>query len=119
MLHWLIDDEEMKLALREYLAPAGERITGQSVAYAISSYWQTGILSFEKQLELKDPLAWYAPETKAKLAELAQERQNVQDTLSSHTVVKWLHKICYKLHDIRKGVYKDGHEWADGIEYRQ
>jgi len=37
MLHRLIDDEGTKLALREYLAGAGEAITGQSVAYAISS----------------------------------------------------------------------------------
>ncbi|RPA92227.1 hypothetical protein L873DRAFT_1847855 [Choiromyces venosus 120613-1] len=25
----------------------------------------------------------------------------------------------YKLQDVRKGVYKDGHEWADVVEYRQ
>ncbi|RPB01334.1 hypothetical protein L873DRAFT_1891334 [Choiromyces venosus 120613-1] len=33
--------------------------------------------------------------------------------------VKWLQKMGYKLQDVRKGVYKDGHEWADVIEYRQ
>jgi len=37
MLHWLIDDEATKLALQENIAGAGERITGQSLAYMISS----------------------------------------------------------------------------------
>jgi hypothetical protein len=119
MLHRLIDDEGTKLALREYLASAGERITGQSVAYAISSYWQTGILPFEEQSELRDPPSRYAPDTEDKLAQLAQERQEVQDTLSRRTAVKWLQKMGYKLQDVRKGVYKDGHERVDVVEYRQ
>jgi len=77
MLHRLIDNEGTKLALREYLPSAGERITGQSVAYAISSYWQTGVLPFEEQPELKNPPLPYAPETEAQLAQLAQQRQEV------------------------------------------
>jgi len=119
MLHWLIDDEGTKLALREYLASAGERITGQSVAYAISSYWQTGVLPFEEQPELKNPPLPYAPETEAQLAQLAQQMQEVQDTLSSRTAVKWMQKMGYKLQDVRKGVYKDGHERVDVVEYRK
>ena len=119
MLHRLIDDEGTKLALREYLAGAGERITGQSVAYAISSYWQTGILPFEEQPELKNPPLRYTPETEAQLTQLAQDRQDVQDTLSRGTSVKWLQKMGYKLQDVRKGVYKDGHERADVVQYRQ
>jgi len=87
MLHQLIDDEGTKLALREYLAGAGEAITGQSVAYAISSYWQTGILPFEEKSEVKNPPQPYSSETKAELAILAEDRQEVQDTLSTQTAV--------------------------------
>jgi len=30
-----------------------------------------------------------------------------------------MQEMGYKLHDVRKGVYKDGHEWVDVVEYRQ
>ena len=115
----MIDDEGTKLALREYLAGAGEAITGQSVAYAISEYWQTGILPFEEKPELKNPPQPYSAETNTQLAALAESRRDIQDTLSSQTAVKWLHEMGYKFRDVRKGVYKDGHERADVVAYRQ
>ena len=119
MLHRLIDDEGTKLALREYIAGAGERITGQSLAYVISSYWQTGILPFEEQSELKDPPLPYTQEIEVQLAQLAEERNNIQDTLSSRTAAKWLKELGYTYRDVRKGVYKDGHEREDLVQYRQ
>jgi len=88
MLYRLINDKGTKLALGEYLAGAGEAITGQSVAYAISEYWQTGILLFEEKLELKNPPEPYSSETNAQFAALAETREEVQDTLSSQTAVK-------------------------------
>ena len=115
MLHHLIDDEGTRLALREYLAGAGERVTGQSVAYAISTYWQTGVLPFEEQPELKNPPLPYTPEINAQLAQLAEERAEIKDTLSCRTAVKWLHNMGYKFRDVRKGVYKDGHERSDVV----
>jgi len=33
--------------------------------------------------------------------------------------VKWLQEMSYKLQDVKKDIYKDGHEHADVIEYRQ
>jgi len=119
MLHRLIDDEGTKLALREYLAGAGEAITGQTVAYAISRYRQTAILPFEEKLELKNPPLPYSSETNAQLAALAESRREVQDTLSSQTAVKWLHEMGYKFRDVCKGVYKDGHERADIVAHQQ
>jgi len=107
MLHRLID-EGTKLALREYLARAGKAITGQSVAYAISAYWQRGILPFEEQPELKNPPQPYSPETTQQLAQLAETRNELQDTLSSQTAVKWLHEMGYRFRDVRKGAYKEG-----------
>ncbi|RPA88849.1 hypothetical protein L873DRAFT_1647899, partial [Choiromyces venosus 120613-1] len=40
-------------------------------------------------------------------------------TLSSWTAVKWLHELSYNFHNIRKSVYKDGHERTDIVKYRQ
>ena len=119
MLHCLIADEGTKLALHEYLAGAGVKVTGQSVAFAISTYWQTGILPFEEQPELKNPPLPYTAETEAQLAQLAEERNEVKEILSCQTAVKWLHNMGYKFCDVRKGVYKDGHERPDIVQYRQ
>ncbi|KAG0634031.1 hypothetical protein HOY80DRAFT_895590 [Tuber brumale] len=119
MLHCLIDDEGTRLALREYLAGAGKRVTGQSIEYAILAYWQTGILPFKEQPELKDPPQCYTTETEAQLAHLAAERDDLRNTLSCQTAVKWLHEMGYKFRDVRKGVYKDGHKRGDVIQYRQ
>jgi len=115
----LIADEGTKLALREDWAGAGETSTGQSVAYAISSYWQTGILALEDRSELKNPPQPYSSETQAQLATLAEDRQEVQDTLSTQMTVQSLHEMGSKFRDVCKGVYKDGHEWADVVSYRQ
>ena len=68
---------------------------------------------------MKNPPQPYSAETKAQLATLAEDRQEVQDTLSTQTAVQWLHEMGYKFRDVRKGVYKDGHERADVVSYRQ
>lgn len=88
MLHHLIDDEGTKLALREYLAGAGQKLNGPSVAFAISTYWQTWILPFKEQAELKNPPLPYSAETKAQLAQLADKRKEVKETSSCPTAVK-------------------------------
>jgi len=94
IFHQLIDAKGTKLALREYLARAGEVIRGQSVAYAISEYWQTGILPFEEKPELKNPPQPYSSETNTQLAALGESRREVQDTLSSQVAVKWMHEMA-------------------------
>ncbi|KAG0643691.1 hypothetical protein HOY80DRAFT_873221, partial [Tuber brumale] len=39
--------------------------------------------------------------------------------LSCQTAVKWLNEMGYKFHDVRKGMYKDGHRCGNVIQYRQ
>jgi len=119
MLYRLINDEGTRLVLCEYLAGAGERVTGQHLAFAISTYWQSGTFPFEEQPELKDPPKPSTAETQAELAQLAEQRSQIQVNLSSRTAAKWLHEMGYKYKDMRKGVYKDSHEPEDVIQYRQ
>lgn len=39
--------------------------------------------------------------------------------LTARTAINWLHKLGYKWVDIKKGLYKDGHDREDVVEYRQ
>ena len=119
MLYRLINDEGTRPALPEYLAGADERVTGQHFAFAISTYWQSGTLPFEKQPELKDSPKPYTAEPQAELAQLAEQRSPIQVTHSSETAAKWVHEMGYKYKDVRKGEYKDGHQREDVIQYRQ
>lgn len=101
------------------MAGAREAITRKTIAYAISRYWQTGILPFKEKLELKNPPLPYSSETNAQLAALAESRREVQDTLSSQSSVKWLHEMGYKFRDVCKGVYKHSDERVNVVAYQQ
>ncbi|KAG0635934.1 hypothetical protein HOY80DRAFT_892189 [Tuber brumale] len=48
---------------------------------------------------------------------LAEQRDEIQKTLSCRTAVKWLHEMGYKSCDVCKGVYKDGYERTDIVQY--
>jgi len=115
ILDHLIEDEGTGLGLRKSLAGAGKRVTGPSVAYAILTCWQTRNLPFEEQPELNHPPCPYIPETKAQLAQLADQRTEIKNTWSCGTAVKWLHDMGYKFRGVHKGIYKDGHECSDVV----
>jgi hypothetical protein len=42
-------------------------------------------------------------------------RQRISECCAHH----WLHKLGYGVTEVRKGVYVDGHERPDVIEYRR
>ena len=73
ILYRLIIEKCTRLALREDLAGARERVTGQHLAFAISPYWQSGTLPFEKQPEWKDPPKSDPAVIPAELAQLAEQ----------------------------------------------
>ncbi|RPB06751.1 hypothetical protein P167DRAFT_475370, partial [Morchella conica CCBAS932] len=40
-------------------------------------------------------------------------------SISSRTAKDWLHRLGYHWGEVKKGVYKDGHEKPDVVNYRQ
>ena len=40
-------------------------------------------------------------------------------TISERCARRWLHKLGYAVTDVKKGVYVDGHEREDVVEYRK
>lgn len=40
-------------------------------------------------------------------------------SLTTWTAINWLHWLCYNYQDIKKGIYKDGHDRKDIVEYQQ
>jgi hypothetical protein len=83
---------------------------------AVSEYWQSQMPSVDRQQEIE------------LLSSSLQELDITDDTtttthkkltIQANTARKWLHKLGYSWKEVKKGVYKDGHEREDLVEYRQ
>ena len=48
-----------------------------------------------------------------------EHHQNIPSNISASTACRWLHKLGFKPSSTRKGVYIDGHERDDVVEYRK
>jgi len=42
-----------------------------------------------------------------------------QQRISERCARRWLHKLGYAVTEVRKGIYVDGHERPDVVEYRR
>jgi hypothetical protein len=50
---------------------------------------------------------------------LNRKKQNGHASLSSSAGIAWLHKLGFEWREVRKGVFIDGHEKSDVVEYRE
>ena len=48
-----------------------------------------------------------------------EKHPSIPDTISIRTARCWLCKLGFDPCSTRKGVYIDGHEWSDVVEYRK
>lgn len=44
---------------------------------------------------------------------------DIEETISEITAIRWLKKLGFSVHHAQKGVYVDGHERKDVVEYRR
>ncbi|KAF8471749.1 hypothetical protein BDZ91DRAFT_473229 [Kalaharituber pfeilii] len=102
---WL-DDEGVQLAVREYIANVGEALTTHGLAKAITEYLRRNGEEEEEGIELENILV------NASSAEKSR-------SIKACTARRWLRKLSFRWRDIKKGVYIDGHEREDVVQYRQ
>jgi len=109
-----MNEEETQLAIREYIAGAGDSVSATGLAHAITQYWSTGQLPPPEPLGQRNLISpsLHPPDQAALEA-------GIQKILSTRTASRWLNKLGYRYKECRKGVYKDGHERPDVISYRQ
>lgn len=48
-----------------------------------------------------------------------QPSLQLEDSISDATAICWLTKLRFKLSQVQKGMYVDGHEWPDVVESQQ
>ena len=85
----MLEDGTTRETMRLYIHSKGKHINAAGLANAVTHFWATSGM----------------PEHKNK-------------KLAERTAMKWFHRCGYTWKDLRKGVYKDGHERADVIAYR-
>jgi len=113
-----LDDEGTQLAIREFIAGTGDGVTSHRLAQAITTYWATGNLPLEETECVSAPLPLVGS-INPPLVVPEMRQDAVEKVLTSRTAARWLNQIGYKYKECKKGVYKDGHERADVVTYRQ
>ncbi|KAA8895915.1 hypothetical protein FN846DRAFT_995097 [Sphaerosporella brunnea] len=140
-LQSILEDEGVQLAVKEYTAQAGDKISAEGMRKAVERYIADPENSFDQDdgcilsktfLEME-----HINTTNAQRREDAyydQEAENRQDRrfvghhirfrrvkkgLCVRTMERWLHWMGYNWKEVRKGIYKDGHEREDVVSYRQ
>jgi len=77
------------------------------LAKAITTYWTT---TYE--------LAISQPHQALPMISIAGIHHKIKNALSSGTAHSWLLKLGWNWKEVRKGIYKDGHEREDLRQYR-
>ncbi|KAG0136156.1 hypothetical protein HOY82DRAFT_599720 [Tuber indicum] len=104
----LLQDESTLIAIREYIAGAGTNLGTQGLANAVTAYRRSGRLDFG------DDDLWEVPEREiCDLPPPTLTANTVEKIISQRTASTWLRSLGYKYHEVRKGIYKDGHERPD------
>lgn len=85
------------------------------VATAVTAYWQ----STQPTVNRNQQLALLAKSLHEVEHHATMPFSNKKLSLSTRTAVTWLHQMGYDWKEVRKGIYKDGHERLDVIQYRQ
>jgi hypothetical protein len=87
----MLEDEGTLMAFEEYMTGEGKLATGPGLANAITEYWRSEGITNE---------------------------DGTDKELADRTATEWMNRRGYKWTDLKKGVYKDGHERPDVLAYR-
>ena len=82
-------------------------ISARNMAAAVTAYWQ-------KQTNLQDAqqrTAWV-------YQALVDRKEKGKLSVTVSTAVRWLRKLGFEWREVRKGVFIDGHEKEDVVDYR-
>lgn len=94
-------------------------ITTQDLANAVIEYWKKAAATdFSVSCEEEDfEFVEQLRDTITALHSL-NEDQNTW-TLTTRSAVRWLHRLGFDYKEVKKGLFKDGHERQDVVDYRQ
>lgn len=91
-------------------------VRAEMICKAVSEYWksQTPSADMGEEIQLLSTSLQELDETENSSILFSQKL-----TIHANTARRWLHTLGYSWKEVKKGVYKDGHEREDMVEYRQ
>ncbi|PWW74131.1 hypothetical protein C7212DRAFT_284283 [Tuber magnatum] len=108
----MLEDEGTLLAVRKYISSVsilGKAISAQDLVDAVTTHWEK-VISDDPEQNTDDHVETiqYMEETLLALHELDNEPK--EWSLSAHSAVNWLQELGYEWREVKKGLFKDGHE---------
>ena len=122
-IYSMLNDEGTLIVVRRYLASCKEKnsgyhLTAEDLAQVVANYWKSVVEQDQSQdNEENDDAVRIVQDTIWSLKELNEDP--AKWSISSRAAVDWLHKLGYDWKEVRKGLFKDGHERDDVLQYRQ
>ncbi|KAA8893964.1 hypothetical protein FN846DRAFT_460178 [Sphaerosporella brunnea] len=113
----MLDDPGTLAFIHEKRATLGENFNAHRLIEYLREYWHTRRREFHAEATID-----HATDLMHRLFNnKAFDRNDVSTDfcVTVGTVVRWLHRLGMSYGDVRKGVYKDGHEREDVVEDRQ
>jgi hypothetical protein len=112
-ISWL-EDEVVAMNVRQWLQEKGEEVTSQKLADAFEE-----ILREEEQSGVREVIEEAFEEVHREEIERREGRHGRKVSIKARTAREWLNRLGYRWKNVKKGVYVDGHERVDVVEYRK
>lgn len=114
VVSWL-DDEKVAMRVREWIRMKGEEVTSQTLAAAFADV----LKEVEEEEEVENLIVETFEEVQREEMEMREKSVTTQVSIQARTAREWLNRLGYRWKNVSKGVYIDGHERQDVVEYRK
>src|SRR6266516_856719 len=110
----LLEDEVVAMKVRQWLQEKGEEVTSKKLADAFEE-----ILREEKECGVGEVIEEAFAEVHREELDRREGKYGGKVSIKARTAREWLNRLGYRWKNVKKGVYVDGHERADVVEYRK
>ena len=114
VVSWL-EDEKVAMRVREWIRMKGEEVTSQTLAAAFADV----LKEVEEEEEVENLIVETFEEVQREEMEMREKNVTTQVSIQARTAREWLNRLGYRWKNVSKGVYIDGHERKDVVEYRK
>ena len=113
VISWL-EDERVAIKVRNWVKEKGEEVTSQTLAAAFGEI----LKEVENIPEVERLVRETFERVRDEEVERIEKGQERKVSLQARTAREWLNKMGYRWKSIKKGIYIDGHEREDVVQYR-
>jgi hypothetical protein len=113
LISWL-EDERVAIKVRNWVKEKGEEVTSQTLSAAFGEI----LKEVENATEVEKLVEETFERVRDEEVERTEKGYTRKESLQARTAREWLNKMGYRWKSIKKGIYIDGHEREDVVQYR-